>query len=186
MLTNRNSIWSFLGLIFSSFFRWWWVAITGAASLASWLIIPPAGLPLSPLMSGILMFFGSALFFLTVTTVYQGWKIYQAGFKELQVAGFQRSDCYGGEYLFRLSGLIDLAQGTIIELRRFNDGVEVAVALVEIMEKNTDGEYQARLIWFSPGHLNQLRTGEYAYSDIIARPLVQLRTIEKSNIHTDG
>lgn len=185
-MTNRKSIWSFLGLIFSSFFRWWWVAITGAASLASWLIIPPTGLPLSPLMSGVLMFFVSALLFLTLTTVYQGWMIYQTGFQELRVTAFKRSDCYDGEYLFCLSGLIEVAQGTIIELRRFNDGVELAVALVEIMERNSEGEYQARLIWFSPGHLNQLKTGEYAYADLIAKPLVQLRTIERSNIHTGG
>lgn len=158
------------------------MAITGVASIASWLLIPPTGIPLTPLMSGLLIFFGSALLFLTLTTVYQGWMIFQKNFEDLRVAGFLKNDCYGGEYIFLLHGSIDIPQGTIVEFRRFHEDVEVVIALAEVRDRNSKGEYQARIIWFSPGNLNDLKTGKYVYSDIMANYLVQLRTIEKTDI----
>lgn len=87
---------------------------------------------------------------------------------------------YGGEHVFLLEGNIGAAQGTVIELKRFYAGVEVAIALVEIMEKNSKGQYQARPIWISPGHLRDLKMGQFVYSEIEAEPLVKLRTLKKA------
>jgi hypothetical protein len=67
----------------------------------------------------------------------------------------------------------------VIELKRFYEGVEVAIASVEIMEKNSKGQYQAKPIWFSPSHYRELRMGRFAYSEIEAEPLVKRQTIEK-------
>jgi len=74
---------------------------------------------------------------------------------------------------------IDVAQGTVIELKRFYAGVEVAIALVEIMEKNSKGQYQAKPIWFAPSHFRELRMGRFVCSEIEAEPLVKRRTIER-------
>ena len=179
-MAKKSAIWSFIRLIFGSFFRWWWVAITGSASIVGWSFLPATGISLSPLILGLLIFFGSALLFLTVTTVYQGWIIYQGNFESLSVSGFLANDCYGGEHIVKLIGPDDVALGTVVELSRFYNDAELPIALVEIVERNTLGEYQAKLIWFSPGHLNDLKTEKYACSDITATNLVRWRTIEKA------
>ena len=86
----------------------------------------------------------------------------------------------GYEHIIKLSNPADIMQGTIIELSRFHDGVEVPIALAEIMEKNSRGEYQANPIWFSPGHLNDFKMGRYTCLEINATASVHLKTIEKA------
>lgn len=156
------------------------MAITGAASIVGGSFLPAAGIVLSPLLIGLLIFLGSALLFLTVTTVYQGWAIYQRIFERLSVSAILSSDCYDGEHVVKLNGPDDIEPGTIVELSRFYNDMELPIALVEIIERNTLGEYQARLIWFSPGHLNDLKTGKYSCSDINATCSICWKTIEKS------
>ena len=178
-MKNKKPTTNFLRLIFSSFFRWWWAVITGAASIAGWLSVPREGISLTPLMFSMLILFVLTLLFLVLSTVYQGWLIYQEHLTRLRIVGFLKSDIYDGEYVFLLEDNIGVAQGTVIELKRFHAGIEVAIALVEIMEKNAKGQYQARPIWFSPNHYRELRMGRFAYSEIEAEPLVKRQTIEK-------
>ena len=143
-------------------------------------LIFACGISLSPLILGLLIFFGSALFFLTVTTVYRGWIIYQGNFESLSVSGLLANDCYDGEHIVKLIGPDDIVPGTLVELSRFYNDTELPIALVEVVERNTLGEYQAKLIWFSPGHLNDLKMGKYTYSDITAKCSVCWRTVEKA------
>jgi hypothetical protein len=111
ILANKSASWSFIRLIFGSFFRWWWVAITGAASIVGGSFLPASGISLSPPILGLLIFLGSALLFLTVTTVYQGWIIYQRNFKSLCVSAILSNDCYGGEHVVKLNGQDDIEPG---------------------------------------------------------------------------
>ncbi len=179
-LKNNKSTPNFLRLIFSSFFRWWWAVITGVASIAGWLSVPQEGLSLTPLMFSMLILLVLTLFFLALSTVYQGWLLYQEHFTRLRIVGFLRSDIYGSEYVFLLEGNIGVVQGAVMELKRFHMGVEVTIALVEIMEKNSKGQYQARPIWFSSNHFSDLRMGQFAYSEIDVEPFVKLQTFQKA------
>ena len=181
-MKNKKPTTNFLRLIFSSFFRWWWAVITGAASIAGWLSVPRDGILLTPFVFSMLILFALTLLFFVLSTVYQGWLIYQEYLTRLRVAGFLKSDIYGDdEYVFLLEGNISVPQGTVIELRRFHAGAEVTIALVEIMEQNSKGQYQARPIWFSPTiNLRELRTGQFSYSEIEVEPLVKLRTLQRA------
>jgi hypothetical protein len=179
-LKNKKSALDFLLLIFSSFFRRLWVAIPVIALIASWRLVPQEGILLTPLMFRVLVLIGSILLVLILSTGYQGWLIYQKPFTRLRVVGFQKCDDYGGDRVFLLEGNIGVAQGTVLELKRFHAGVEVTMALVGIIEENSKGQYQAIPIWISPGHLLELRTGQLPYSEIEAEPSVKLRTLEKA------
>jgi hypothetical protein len=172
----------FLRLIFSSFFRWWWAATTGFASIAGFLAAltrPEEGILLPPLVSGALALFGSALLFLTISTVYQSWLIYQKHFTRLQVVGFSRHGDNYPDSFFILESHISYAPGTLIELQKFHGGLDVTIALVELMKQNSRGQYPARPIWISPGHRRDLRIGQFVYSEIKAEPLVQWETIQR-------
>jgi hypothetical protein len=179
-LKNKKSATDFLQLIFSSFFRWWWAVITGVASIASWLFLSREGILLTPPMFIIVVLIGSALLFLALSTVYQCWLIYQEHFTRLRIVGFQKCNSYGGEHVFLVEGNIGAAQGTVIELKRFYAGVEITIALAEIMEKNSKGQYQANPFWISPGHLRDLKMGQFVYSEIEAEPLVKRQTLQKA------
>ena len=171
---------SFLKLIFSSFFRWWWAAITGFASIVSLFLFPEEGILLNAFMFSLLILFGFSLIFLALSSVYQSWQIYQKYFMSMKIVGFLKSDIYGDEYVLLLESETDFNQGTVIELKRFDKEVEVAIALVEIIEKNSKEQYQASLIWISPGHLRDLKMGHIVYSEIKAEPYVKLNTLQKA------
>lgn len=170
----------FLRLIFSSFFRWWWAVITGFAPIASWLFVPREGIFLTPLAFSMLILSGMTLLFLVLSTVYQSWLIYQEHFARLRIVGFQKCNSYGGEHIFLLEGNIGVVQSHIIELKVFCAGVEVVIALVEIIEENSKGQYQAKPIWILPGHLRELKMGQFIYSEIEADPFVKLRTLKRA------
>lgn len=158
----------------------WSSKITGLITIAGWLLIFPPEISLSSLQFGALIIIVSLLIAVSWNfgrTIANG----QIGRSDgVHIIGFRKSDCYDGEYIFLIEG--NVAQGSILELRRTHDNVEVAIALVEIMEINTQGQYQARIIWFSPGHLNDLMTSKYNYSDIFIGPSIQLRTLQKTKI----
>lgn len=154
--------------------------ITGVASIASWLFVSREGILLTPPMFIIVVLIGSALLFLALSTVYQGWLIYQEHFTRLQIVGFQKCDSYGGQHVFLVEGNIGAAQGTVIELKRFCAGVQVTIALAEIMEKNSNGQYQANPFWISPIHLRNLKMGQFVYSEIEAEPSVKRQTLQKA------
>lgn len=178
-LKNKKSPADFLLLIFSSFFRQLWVTIPVIASIASWLFVSREGILLTHLMFGILVLIGSTLLVFTLSTGYQGWLIYQKPFTRLRIVGFQKCDDYGGDHVFLLEGNIGVAQGTVLELKRFHTGVEVTMALVGIIEENSKGQYQAIPIWIPPVHLLDLVTGQLAYSEIEVESSVKMLTIQK-------
>jgi hypothetical protein len=117
----------FLGLLFSSFFRWWWATITGFASIASFLIVSEQGITLSRLQFGILILLNMTLLFLTAATVWQGWRLYKRQFARPAFLGIQRNNEYGASHVFLLGSSSVLSTGTLVELHRHHNGVECLV-----------------------------------------------------------
>ena len=154
--------------------------VTIVVTFASWLSVSQDDILLTAPMFIILVLIGSTLLFLALSAVYQGWLIYQERLTRLRVVGFQKCSSYNGEYVFLLEGNIGVAIGAVIELKRFSRGIEVAIALVEIREKNSKGQYQADPFWISPGHLRDLMMGQFVYSEIEAEPLVKRQTLQNA------
>lgn len=169
---------SYCRLLFEPFFKWWWAAITGVASILSYLALPESGVAVSKLgvATGVLV--GLFLLFLVLSVVWQGWLLYAARFAELRVAAINKCKDYGGEYVVVLRGL-RVESGVLLELHRFVGEVEVPVAVVEVMQTNSLGEHQARPLWFAPGHLRDFGTRKYDATDLRVRMAVSRPTIER-------
>src|SRR4051794_21210347 len=95
----RGGFWDFLQLLFGSFFRWWWAAITGVASILSYLSLP-TGLSVGRLGTAIAILLGGTMVFLCVTVVHQGWLLYRGNLTQFAVLRWQRSEHLGGEFVF--------------------------------------------------------------------------------------
>src|SRR5205085_12582639 len=139
---------NFLQTLFGSFFKWWWAIFTGFASVLSW-VLAPDGLTLNRIEFTSLMLLGMTLAFFALSTIYQGWRIYRNRLQAATVIGYQKSDSYGGEYVFLIKGVHQSAQGKVAELRRPVNGVEVPFAVVEFIEFNSQGYYQANPVWIA-------------------------------------
>ena len=172
----------FLKLLFGSFFRWWWALITGFVTIAS-LYYKPSGIHLGPISLGIITLGTFTLLFLVLSAIYQGWLLYQNCLTAPAVLRCQRSDSYEGELVFLIEVSTPIAVGKVAELRRFRDGIEMPIALVEFMEQNSQGQFQARPVWISPGHLRNLKMNQFMPEDIVVDLSVQYRTLEAARDH---
>lgn len=171
----------FLGLIFKSFFRWWWASITGVATFLSyWFGSKINVISLSPIVLSLFIFFGFALLFLMISSVYQSWLIYISLFGNLRVVSMQKDKNKDSEYTVLLEGNMSNAQNVLVELKTYINSIEVPIALLEINEMNSKGYYQASTIWFSPGHKRDFRMNRISVFDIRAVPLITLSTIQKA------
>ena len=171
---------TYLNLIFNSFFRWWWAVITGIASIGSWVYAPESGILVTPMFFGIYILIISITSFLSVSVIYQGWKIYKKKHNSIKIVGFRKCDAYDSEFVFVLEGFNGDNQNVLLELKRFHEGIEVPISLVEVLEKNSKGQHQARPIWISSGHLRELKMGEFVYSDLKVDTNISLRTVENA------
>lgn len=173
----REGIYDYLKFLLDNFFKWWWAVVSGVASIASWIFISNNGIILSRKLSGFLVLFLSALIFLVISIFYRGWTLYCKS-SNIKVRSFQKNSYYDSEYICIFECLPEYPTGTLLELHRFIDGVQVLIAVVEIIEKNSKGQYQAKAIWTVPVHLKDLKSGIFSYNDIEAKPIITSRVLE--------
>ena len=171
---------SFIWQIFHSFFSNWWIFITGFASLLSWLSFPESGVSVPRYLACTITLVASLLVFLTISAVYNSWRLFKQLGKPLRVTGLQTSQHHDGQFIFLLEGPPHLSAGQILELRRTTSGLETLLGLIEILERNSKGVFQARAIWLSPIHQLDLKQQKFSTNDISATEAIGLRSAQKA------
>ena len=165
-------------ILFSSFFNWWWAAITGFASIASFLSLPQDGVLVSRLLFSVLLLVALLLIFLTLTTAYQGWLLFDRRAGVARLTGVCANADYGG-LAFLLASPLPIPNGTVLEMRRYDRGVESLAGVLEVVESSVDGVLQARAVWASPGHLRDIRSSRVHLTDIIISTAISSRTLSR-------
>jgi hypothetical protein len=170
---------AYLAYLFRPFFRWWWAAVTGFASIFSVLVTPQSGLVLRSPSVAIVIFIGFTMAFLTLSALVQSWDLYRKRQTDLRVAAIQKTKEYGGEYVALLCGDTDLRVGALVELRRPVGENEILFALVEIRNRTTRGKYPGVPVWTSAGHQRDYFGGKFAASELVVIPHVQRDTLDR-------
>jgi hypothetical protein len=170
---------AYLAFLFQPFFRWWWAAVTGFASIFSVLVTPQSGLVLSSATVATIIFVGFTMAFLTLSTLIQGWDLYRKRYTDLRVAAVQKTKEYGGDYVTALCGDTEVPVGTLVELRRPVGEDEILFALVEVRNRTTRGNYLGVPIWTSAVHQRDLFGGKFAASQLVVIPHVQRNTLSR-------
>ncbi len=176
---KTSSLGDFLSLLFGSFFRWWWAVTTGVASILSYLSVPSEGVKLGRLGFAVAVLIGSAALFMCATVVYQGWSLFRGNWHRLNVLRWHKSTSLGAEFAFLIDDRGLATSGTVAELRRFHENIEVAFGLVEFVERDSNERMQAREVWLEPAHVRDSKTGHLPITDIIVRYPVTMRTVEQ-------
>jgi hypothetical protein len=168
---------AYLTFLFRPFFRWWWAAVTGFASIFSVLVTPQSGIVVRSPGLAVFIFIGFTMVFLTLSILVQCWDLYLRRHTDLQVAAIQKSKEYGGEYVAALRGELDVPVGALVELRRPVGENEILFALLEIRNRTTRGNYVGVPIWTSAGHQRDYFGGKFAASELVVVPHVQRDTL---------
>lgn len=96
---------------------------------------------------------------------------------ELKVVACAKCSIYDTEYVVVLGGN-ELPIGSLFELVKHDNGLDQTFAVVEVMERDLVGNYQARPIWAAPGHAWGPCPGIFVYPNVVVRPYVTRRAIE--------
>lgn len=170
----RPSVVDYLAYLLRPFFRAWWAAITGFASvLALFLARDSAVVVRAPTIAiVVLVLFG--LMFVILATVTQGWFLYRSQLRSMRVTSFDKSREMAGGWVIVVEAQEDIAIGAILDIHKRSGVVEVPLALVEVIARNSDGAYQARPIGkINPVHIREHANGGLRPTDLIVRPFVE-------------
>lgn len=171
---------SFLRFLFSPFFRNWWAALTGCASILAMYITPSQGITLSGSAMMTATFVALMLLFITLSSLGQGWQLYMGRLGGLHVTSFERNRDMPEGWVFVLVGDIDLAVGTVIDIHKKTGAAEVPLSLVRIASRNSSGAYQATPIGkINPTHIKEHSAGGLRPVDLIVRTSVDLQRIKE-------
>ena len=165
-------------LVFGPFFKWWWAAITGVASILSYLALPEVGLTIPRLWVALGVLGGMLLAFLTLSVVWQGWLLFEERFSDLRVTAINRCEDFGGHYVVILVGP-QVVPGALSNCIAFSRVPKFPSALLEIMQTNSKGEHQTRPLWFAQGHLSDFVNRMYEPGDLRVRLLVSRSVVVK-------
>jgi hypothetical protein len=171
---------NFLLFLFSPFFRNWWAALTGCASILAMYITPLEGITLSGAAMMTATFATLTLVFIILSVLGQGWQLYLGRLSGLQVVSFERSRDLPEGWVFVLIGDIDLAVGTVIDIHKKTGVAEVPFSLVRIDSRTSGGAYQATPIGkINPTHIREHSAGGLRPADLIVRTSVDLQRIKE-------
>jgi hypothetical protein len=185
---QRKTLGTYLRILFTPFFAWWWAAITGTASILGFLWATDKGVTLTKLQFSGLLFVGTGLVFMSVSAIVQTWSIFSAEPPAISIESFTKSDEPEEEFCILLSGQCAFPTGTLLEVVRKVGDREAMLALVELTERTAAGLHQARSIWLAPVHKADLTDGKIAESEMIVRTFVRgdkIRTAVEDNSFTN-
>ncbi|HVA66366.1 MAG TPA: hypothetical protein VNK24_05515 [Elusimicrobiota bacterium] len=175
---RTRTISGYFKLVFSTFFRWWWAVITGIASIAGWVFSPISGITIPRYGMGLAILGGLVLLFLTISAMCQCWGIYSET-APIRVANFEKPK--SGDFVFLLYSTVEIEAHTLLVFKRYSsDDIETVVALVEVIERNSKGQYQTRSIWTSPALLRDLGISRSVLKDLIVASSISTSTIAQA------
>jgi hypothetical protein len=173
---------SYVRYLSAPFFRAWWAAVTGLASILSLYIASRSEITLSAPVAFTLTFVVFTMVFLVLSVVAQGWALFQRQATSFTVTQFDRSrEVQEGWYLVIASGSV-IAAGAVLDVHRRVGSAEVPLALVRVTGTNSDGTYQAvPLGRINPAHIREHAAGRLRPSDLVVRPFVDITRLRESS-----
>ncbi|MGD9733582.1 MAG: hypothetical protein AB7U45_15500 [Desulfamplus sp.] len=177
---NAPTASSYLRFIFSPFFRYWWAALTGCASILAIYITPSQGVTLTGAVMMTMTFVILTMVFITLSALGQSWQLYMMRPQGLRISSFERNRNIKEGWVFVLYGDIELSVGTVIDIHKRTGTVEVPLALIRIDARNSDGAYQATPIGkMNPLYIKEHSAGGLKPSDLIVCTSVNLQRIRE-------
>ena len=127
----RPVISEYLGWLFQPFFRWWWAAVSGTASIITLWGMPQSGVTFSNATAAIMVLIVSTMTFLTFSVLKQGWSLYWDRNRQLEVVSIRRDKdkAFGADWVFVINGYLPESIGTLVEIRRLLEDTEVPFAI---------------------------------------------------------
>jgi hypothetical protein len=151
----------------------WWALITGAISLIAWVITPSDTISVSKVLFLIIIVIVSFIVWVGFSVALNGWKLYS----ERNNVYITQTVEYENERVFLLKGMQNVRPGSVLEVYRKIEALEVAIGLIEVFHEKENREVQARPIWIMPVHLQAIKEGKLSVDNLIVQCTLSKNTL---------
>lgn len=81
--------------------------------------------------------------------------------------------------MFLLKGLRNVNIGSVLEVRRVREGIDIPIGFIEVTLARNDGVVQAKPLWIMPGHLRDIETHELPAQSLAISQMLNRETFRR-------
>ncbi len=172
---NYSMIRSYIEFMFISPVTTWWGAVTFGVEVIAFLLITET-VVLTRVGVLILLFLVSFSLFVGFMVIYKGWSIYSKAYDKIRVTQIVRID---NEQYFLLACSHSFKIGSMFEVYRKKEDVEVPIGFIEVIHQRDDSIIQAKPIWILPVHLRDIENHELSVYSLAVYPTFSSNTLPR-------
>ena len=170
MSIRRNvspTVRAYLGYMLRSPVSIWWACATFALEAMGFLIVSPS-ITISRLWLVPILFIISFSLFVGLLVLYKGWSLYSDTFEKISVTQVVRVE---NEQVFLLHCHRNIETGSILELHRKIESVELPIGLIMVTSQNEEGIIQATAVWIMAGHLREMELNQLSTENLTIKSI---------------
>lgn len=172
-MSSSPTLRSYLCFILKSPITVWWAVATGVIEMVSFGLISDT-IIFSKWWLLILILIMSFSILIGLLVTWRAWPLYSRMYERVAISQIVRVD---DEQVFLLEGLGDFKQGSIFEVYRTTEDVDVSIGLVQATFQKESGIVQAKPLWVKPGHLRDIETGALSVRNLRAYQTLSIDTL---------
>lgn len=172
---NRSEIKAYLEFMFISPVTTWWGAVTFFLEVIAFLFLGQTVI-LDRIGVLVLLFVVSFCLFVGFLVVYRGWSVFSQANENIHITDIVR---VGNDQFFLLECQHTYKIGSMFEVYRIQESVEIPIGFIEITHERTDGIIQARPIWILPIHSRDIERNELSKDNLIVYPTFSSSTLPR-------
>jgi hypothetical protein len=173
--TRNPTLGSYLSFMFISPITTWWGAVTFGLELIAFLVVKDT-VVLDKITVLILLIVDSFFFFVGLLIIFRGWSIYSRAFEKISIDNIIKVD---NEQFFLLDCPRSFKTGSMFEVYRKKESIEIPIGFIEITHERQDGVLQAKPIWIMPGHLLEIERMELSVDNLVVYPIMSSSTLPR-------
>lgn len=108
--------------------------------------------------------------------VWKAWPLYSRMYERVTISQIVRID---DEQVFLLEGFHVFKQGSMFEVYRTTEDVDVSIGLIQTTFQQEGGIVQAKPVWIKPGHLRDIETGALSVRNLRAYQTLSNETLSR-------
>jgi hypothetical protein len=170
---SDRTLGSYLRSMLRSPIATWWGAATTLIEIASFVLIRDS-VTFNKLCLLLIIFAVSFSLFVGFSVLVRGWFLYKEMRRDIHISKIVRIE---NEQVFILDGCQGLTAGSVFEVYRVSESVEVPIGFIEAVHQRDDGLMQAKPIWIMPGHLRDIETHQVSTASLRVHAHLTRRTL---------
>jgi len=161
----------YLASLTGPFFRWWWAAVTGVATLLSFFEWRSTGAHLSGTAAAIIVGVFLTITFFAASVIVQGFGWYTQSHRQPAIVACTPADRESPVEVFHVTSALPLEPGQVISLHRVMGDRVFCIGMLKV-ERLVSNRYQCVPLWIAASSKQDLKQGRIPLAHLSASLLL--------------